>query len=584
MYIFNMSIKHNINFGLAGSVSVGKSTVLNALLWEYLGETKLKRTTCVPFKFINTNGKKNDMEIIKNQIIEINNDNCNEIKMKEFEIDFKWNKDSLYNCTIIDFPGLNDPHEIDNKMETVLFNYIENLDYLIYIIDSKVSLNNKYERNFIEKLFDNIKKCNTLTTLIILFNKYDEEDDEIDELINEAKNFINECSIKYEMTIPEMYKISGRKIMIKNIILKSQNQEIIPKNIREKVYKDYFGRNESNKMMQYDFIRLKEKINDISFTKEEYKFIYSFYEVFNDTSFYLKKLNDTKIKINSCITKNIHLSFSNYISEYEKYLKLNSLLECEDKINIIIENINYYMNNYYMNNYVCSFNKCKLIYSIIYNNVIEEDKKEYYFYPYFKKMIDYIFSLDLNKKKNNNFTDSLEFVSNLKSDKCILYVINKLFTEKIGTQDKIFILEPFTFCLYKEKIITFLINNYHLIKKNNALDILFDTCIYRYICTDIYNFSSFNYIYKIYINYVFYMLEPTQNIGANQQTLLELKFKFNTKKNTLNFNDIKYSNEYKNLNLLNDKINETSDIFKNFNKKYINYYPMDIITLYNYTF
>ena len=122
-----MSIKHNINFGLTGSVSVGKSTVLNALLWEYLGETKLKRTTYVPFKFVNVNDIKHNTETIKNKIIEINNNDNDEIKSKEFEMNFKWNKDSLYNCTIIDFPGLNDPHEIDNKMETVLFSYLENL-------------------------------------------------------------------------------------------------------------------------------------------------------------------------------------------------------------------------------------------------------------------------------------------------------------------------------------------------------------------------------------------------------------------------------------------------------------------------
>ena len=82
-------------------------------------------------------------------------------------------------------------------------------------------------------------------------------------------------------------------------------------------------------------------------------------------------------------------------------------------------------------------------------------------------------------------------------------------------------------------------NNYYLIKKDNKLDILFDTYMYQCVCVclraDIYNYSSFNYIYKIYINYVFYMLESVQNIEENKEKLLELKFRFNTKKDTLEF-------------------------------------------------
>ena len=160
--------KMNINFGLTGTVSVGKSTILNAILSNYLGETKLKRTTYVPFKFTNIDDEQSmSCEEIKNKIIEINQ-NCGEtIETTEFKLNFI-NKKALHTCSIIDFPGLNDPHEENDKMENVLFDKLIKLDYLIYIIDANSSLNNKYERNLLEKLFEKVRDCDTMTNIIYI--------------------------------------------------------------------------------------------------------------------------------------------------------------------------------------------------------------------------------------------------------------------------------------------------------------------------------------------------------------------------------------------------------------------------------
>ena len=40
-----------LTIGIVGEVSVGKTTILNGLIGQYIGETKRKRTTFVPFKF-----------------------------------------------------------------------------------------------------------------------------------------------------------------------------------------------------------------------------------------------------------------------------------------------------------------------------------------------------------------------------------------------------------------------------------------------------------------------------------------------------------------------------------------------------
>jgi GTPase SAR1 family protein len=43
-----------LNIGIIGEVSVGKSTLVNALVSKYLSTTSLKRTTYVPFLFKNS--------------------------------------------------------------------------------------------------------------------------------------------------------------------------------------------------------------------------------------------------------------------------------------------------------------------------------------------------------------------------------------------------------------------------------------------------------------------------------------------------------------------------------------------------
>ena len=84
-------------------------------------------------------------------------------------------------------------------------------------------------------MFEKIKNCETLTNLIILFNKYDIEDEEIDEIINEAKAFINEKCEEYKISTPDYFTISGRKLMITNVITHTKDQTVIPENVRLKV-------------------------------------------------------------------------------------------------------------------------------------------------------------------------------------------------------------------------------------------------------------------------------------------------------------------------------------------------------------
>jgi small GTP-binding protein len=437
-----MSNKKYINFGLAGSVSVGKSTILNALLYEYLGETKLKRTTYVPFKFINVNGKKHDVNHIKNEIMEVNKNNGNEIKLKEFEMDFKWNTNSLYNCTIIDFPGVNDPHEVDNKMESILYDNLVNLDYLIYVIDSNMSLNNKSERNFIKELFTKIKNCDTLTNLIILFNKYDEHDEEVDELIDEAKEFIFNSSKEIGLeNIPNIYEISGMKLMIKNIISKSANYTNIPKNIYEKVVIGYFGKHEKNKMMSYEYKEIKNKIEEIPFTEIENKFMDTFYESFNDLLFYDMKKNHTNNKLKLEVKNNVNNNFKIYLDKFYYYINQNNILTNDDIILMFIDIVDYYYDNN-VNEFTKDKNFVKNIFEFVKNEVmtnqIFSEKIEELIFHNFKKIIEKINKLD--NVLNQNLVEIINFVDN-KNDNLeyICFISDKLISTLINFLEKSYV-------------------------------------------------------------------------------------------------------------------------------------------------
>ena len=82
--------KISLCVGIAGEVSVGKTTILNALLGQYIGETKRKRTTFVPFRF-NHQVKTSEFSTnwIKENIIELN-DEKEEKGMINYDVFFNW--------------------------------------------------------------------------------------------------------------------------------------------------------------------------------------------------------------------------------------------------------------------------------------------------------------------------------------------------------------------------------------------------------------------------------------------------------------------------------------------------------------
>jgi GTPase SAR1 family protein len=262
-----------INIGFIGSISTGKTTLINALIGDFIGNTKLKRTTCEPFQFIKT---KKSCEITRSSYLFYNNRWATKIN-------------SLYDgLSIIDFPGLFDAKEPFNKMEKLFLSHLNNLNFIFYVLDSNQCLNNKYEKDFISNLITTIKTSDYYIELNIIFNKYDEDDDEVLELINETIITINK-EFDY---FPNFFILNGRKIMVKEIIIKNGKFDTIPVNIVMKTFNKYFGNSKSKKIINSNYISPKNIVK-IKYSTQEISFFKHLSQIMNTKNYYDKCLIKT---------------------------------------------------------------------------------------------------------------------------------------------------------------------------------------------------------------------------------------------------------------------------------------------------
>ena len=306
-----------IRIGIIGEVSVGKSTLLNALVSKYLSATSLKRTTYVPFLFKNSDDE-DDYKEIEKIIQDANKSKDNFDTPIEFKTQLSFSNNEQVN--IIDFAGVNDGAEIDSKIENVFFKHINNLDYIIYVSDSNSSMTLKSERDFFNKLSNKIIQAQdngNITKLIVAFNKYDDiiddENSEVDEIISEAIEFMNK-TIKFTS-----FKISAQKMMVKNVIKKDKSEiKNIPSNIVHKILCEYHGKRKANSIIKSKKIKISD-INEIEFTKDEEKFIK-----------YLNKISDKKnyeTNLKKFINNQLNLelnynSLETIMLKYKKYLDI----------------------------------------------------------------------------------------------------------------------------------------------------------------------------------------------------------------------------------------------------------------------
>ena len=201
-----------INIALVGAVSVGKSTLLNAIFGRSYSDCKIKRTTMTPQVYCEYNkvSKKEDSKILtKNREINQNlikkTENQEEIiesdiqEVKHFVPRILSLTELIGNTylNIYDIPGLNDA-----RTHKLYFQYLENnfykFDIIIFVVDIYSALNTSDEIDILTKIIEGCKSNSgnhdIHNKLIIVPNKCD------DMTINSSQNLILEEELDEMLT------------------------------------------------------------------------------------------------------------------------------------------------------------------------------------------------------------------------------------------------------------------------------------------------------------------------------------------------------------------------------------------------
>lgn len=219
---FEMAHRLSISIAILGTVSVGKSTLLNALFVENFSEMKIRRTTMVPQVYMETDDQEllNPVEDVKNTNTVINTqlqerkesltiEECKERvyyvkKIHDFNITLK--PDCFLN--IYDIPGLNDKTTSDVYFEYIKTNFYK-FDIIIFVVDINSGLNTAEEMKILETVTDNIKTAvdkKKQVYMVTIINKCDSMevkngklnlvDEEHQEMFEQVKKTVEEVGKK----------------------------------------------------------------------------------------------------------------------------------------------------------------------------------------------------------------------------------------------------------------------------------------------------------------------------------------------------------------------------------------------------
>lgn len=430
-----------IRIALIGSISVGKSTLLNALFVKQFSKTKIKRTTMLPYVFRETKTKmsKKDLKKINDEINEKNEKFVKETENSSLPIEkcipVYYNVPTIFDLIgisnrenveleIYDIPGLDDSRTKDVYFKWVTQNFYL-FDIIIFITTIETALNNAGEVDILNLILSNIDKhqneYNRNIDLIVLVNKCDnmiyeddkltfnDSDKEYQEMFDNIKTTINteigERKINYEI-----FPISIEETFIYRTVYVSNEDEIdLDDKYIHKMGINEFGKTRWNKHVKTDFEYYKKKLLDKLKTKEIYLNNMKQSGYFAFRNYFNKLLGDN--------TKKYFIGRLNYINsikiltsdDIDYFIKMERYLKSENKINQL---------------FGCDTN-------VVTNYIIDDIKK-------------YIIKLDVEKVESHD--DFIEKKNKLKS---LLHYVAYLLKYKLYENIKI---------LLEEKIIGLLVN------------------------------------------------------------------------------------------------------------------------------
>lgn len=220
-YISTVEMKFTtfeIKIALLGYVSVGKTTVINALLRDKFGEVSMRRTTAgvnyfrlssksLKRKASDTKSDGDDsmewtvtpdtLRTANETLHEITADNrvlrsSNKVQTKTFDVELEKDLVEMRKDTklvICDIPGVNEAGA-DTKYKDYVSDHWHTFDCVVVVMDAKQGVNTEDQVNLLEFVKE-CQACKKEVPVIILGNKVDEpEDEEQSLLVSEVRDAV----------------------------------------------------------------------------------------------------------------------------------------------------------------------------------------------------------------------------------------------------------------------------------------------------------------------------------------------------------------------------------------------------------
>lgn len=343
-----MTDNNFITYGLVGEVSTGKTTFLNSIIGKYVGEMSIKRATMAPYIFTNSNKdySKQNIKEYNNKLKE--NKNGDENKQPEpviinIPINLANVKNKVNDLKIIDFPGINDGNDVNQKFQKLIFDYSKEINCFIYFTDANRAFNLASEIKVFEELVKKIKQNHDnfiYNDLWVVFNKYDDPDNkEVNEIVNEAikkmNDIINSEFGDHEPPEISFFNISSHNIIINQSAYNNFDLSSYPKDVLIDILKEYVGKKEAKKYAKKGEIPQEVIENDeISYLGDEEELLKLLKK--NLKNNYYKNFILDKIEENLIVIDDIEIFFNynSFLEDFENILCNNF---------IVLENFKHYL-------------------------------------------------------------------------------------------------------------------------------------------------------------------------------------------------------------------------------------------------
>jgi hypothetical protein len=246
-----------MDIGLIGQVSTGKSSFLNALTGQPSANVSILRETFIPEQWYFNYNKISNMDKINEENKIIHEKTLKQRKMTSYTSDKEINKKILrgFNQSILiskkfgltDYAGINDSSDINDRFVDVFLNNMLEHNIIIYITSAETAFTLKSEIQHFKKIQDYVNKYNKegyYKELIIIVNKYDYQDDDLDIIIDNAKEQIKDVMF-YRISSYHLFAYNNR-MLGRNISIPENFQKEYKKILRTCCIKNLLEETEHN--------------------------------------------------------------------------------------------------------------------------------------------------------------------------------------------------------------------------------------------------------------------------------------------------------------------------------------------------